>query len=341
MKDEGLLNGLTAVLLTMTAVLSVGCAGDDEQGVPMNVSSVTRSGAAIPIGTSITTFLTKSSGEKRQGSVTKVGSDSWISTLAVNPGDTYYIYGFSPSDVVSSASDAELTTDVGYGSGATLTLRNVGSVLDKDLCVITGIQDVTVDHKDDPPNIIEGQFRYLGKDIGMNYMNVLLSHLCSTISFTLKVNATYNAMRTIKLKKLQLKSKTAEKYDITVVLTANNSNTDPIESVTTSNAQGRQETATVYTNNIGLELTTTGNMEPIAGYFVFAPLIDLRVVSTYDIYDTKGNLIRENCTAENKIPTPLNITDYGQRKTVNLTVNPTYLYMLSEPDLDNPTIVVE
>ena len=33
--------------------------------------------------------------------------------------------------------------------------------------------------------------------------------------------------------------------------------------------------------------------------------------------------------------------DETAQAQVNLTVNPTYLYVLSEPDLDNPTITVE
>jgi len=35
------------------------------------------------------------------------------------------------------------------------------------------------------------------------------------------------------------------------------------------------------------------------------------------------------------------VSKRGWKYAVNLTINPTYLYMLSDPDLDNPTVVVE
>jgi hypothetical protein len=34
-------------------------------------------------------------------------------------------------------------------------------------------------------------------------------------------------------------------------------------------------------------------------------------------------------------------TQRGKRYTVNLTIQPTYLYVLSDPDLDSPTVTVE
>ena len=73
--------------------------------------------------------------------------------------------------------------------------------------------------------------------------------------------------------------------------------------------------------------------------------------TTYDVYDTnvttahpEGNLIRKDCVAENKINTNLiaELTQLraGELFTVNLLIKPTFLYMLSEPDLDNPTITI-
>jgi hypothetical protein len=73
--------------------------------------------------------------------------------------------------------------------------------------------------------------------------------------------------------------------------------------------------------------------------------------TTYDVFDKKGNLIREKCQAENNI---LLIKDgerdglfddesllRGHRYSINLIVEPTYLYVLSEPDVDNPTLIIE
>jgi hypothetical protein len=62
--------------------------------------------------------------------------------------------------------------------------------------------------------------------------------------------------------------------------------------------------------------------------------------TTYNVYDRKGNLIRKDCKAKNVLNLPTGGLTRGQKYTFNLTVNPTYLYVLSDPDLDNPTITV-
>ena len=71
----------------------------------------------------------------------------------------------------------------------------------------------------------------------------------------------------------------------------------------------------------------------------------LILTSTYDVYDRKGNLIRLNCKATNTMVlkdmlTDQTVTERGKRYTINMTIQPTYLYMLSEPDLDNPTVII-
>ena len=68
--------------------------------------------------------------------------------------------------------------------------------------------------------------------------------------------------------------------------------------------------------------------------------------TTYNVYDSKGNLIRKDCQAENKLTLSFEkhqgktSLDVGEKYTFNLTVNPTYLYVLSDPDLDNPSLKV-
>ena len=66
--------------------------------------------------------------------------------------------------------------------------------------------------------------------------------------------------------------------------------------------------------------------------------------TTYNVYDKEGNLIREGCVADNFID-PNTIPGFdeigaGDKFTVNLLVEPDYLYVLSDPDLDNPRITI-
>ena len=57
-----------------------------------------------------------------------------------------------------------------------------------------------------------------------------------------------------------------------------------------------------------------------------------------------NHLIREGCVADNLID-PSTIPGFdaigaGDAFTVNLLIEPDYLYVLSDPDLDNPTIKI-
>ena len=71
----------------------------------------------------------------------------------------------------------------------------------------------------------------------------------------------------------------------------------------------------------------------------------LILTSTYDVYDTQGNKTRENCQATNTmvlkdLHTELTYTQRGKRYTINMTIQPTYLYVLSDSDLNNPTVKI-
>ena len=105
-------------------------------------------------------------------------------------------------------------------------------------------------------------------------------------------------------------------------------------------------------NESEVQLPTVSNTDEsklvkVDGYF--APVADvansLILECKYDVYDKKvtqdrpyGNLVRQNCEATNKLPSL--VARLNQLTSLTLTVNPTYLYILSDPDMDNPTITI-
>ena len=171
----------------------------------------------------------------------------------------------------------------------------------------------------------------------------------------------YASLRTIKLRKLELTSYTytldnlsdatimKKKGDITVNLAANNTGTSPIESTiyfTPDNTSGNMDPILLFEDEDGEELPSVGYTTE-TGYVPYFNLSGSGKVlyvlrSTYDVYDKQNNLIRKGCVAENTIVPQerFNIKQFsrGHKYTLRLTVMPTYLYMLSEPDLNNPTI---
>ena len=89
------------------------------------------------------------------------------------------------------------------------------------------------------------------------------------------------------------------------------------------------------------------------GHFMPNSVSKLILTSVYDVYDTNitpehpnGNLIRKDSRATNTLS--ISQLFKGQTESVRgwkyelmLTINPTYLYMMSDPDLNNPTVTVE
>ena len=281
------------------------------------------------------------------------GSGKWNSAEEMQPSNNYYIYGIIPQEVVTgSRSISPFNGD--YQNGAVITLNGLSSVTPSDICFAVAAGNGDASEPADGYNI--GKFSYQASSPGeTNYIYLLFDHLYASLHFSFKVDATYNALRTIKLKKLQLQSTSMkEKVDATITLVANSEGTSPISSVSFSDgsysAMGTDDGILFDGADNPLELTTT------ASDFIgcFAPALsdypEFTLTSTYDVYDKPANdgdkhLIREDCIATNTITlsglaTPLIMTR-GKMLTINLTVNPTYLYMLSEPDLDNPTITIQ
>ena len=65
----------------------------------------------------------------------------------------------------------------------------------------------------------------------------------------------------------------------------------------------------------------------------------LTMTTTYDVYDIKGQNLGER-TSVNKIEFNVAEIKPGQEKKLTLTVKPTYLYILSDEDLDSPVITI-
>ena len=252
----------------------------------------------------------------------RYSSGYWHSQATVVGGDTYYIYGYMPKQEPITSTITELT-----GGDIQLVLSGVPAVIADDVCFVTGVKEKTGD-------LLQGSFAYVGQSDN-NFVRLLMDHLFASVKLHFTVDAEYATLRNIKLKSLTLQG-TKASATATVRLRHNTTATDPVQSVTYE-TEGTSSTATFFESATGEDLTGA----TISNYLCcFAPTVGnaLTLVSTYDVYDRKGNKIRENCTATNKLPNLGAVR--GQCVTLNLTVTPTYLYQLSDPDLDNPTVVV-
>ena len=279
----------------------------------------------------------------------------------------YYAYGFVPRDAADDASITKLRPDdptCTWAKGAVLTIHGLKSIA-TDPCVIIGAKEgPDKDHCDD---LKAGDFQFsldTGKTgeeghkvINPNYLYFLFDHLYSAFSISMKVNGTYHKIRHIKLKKIYLRTETTtgtspSKTNVTITLQSNGIGNNPI--VGDVKYEPNDDTPTdrlIYNNSVGYSLTDEYSI--FLGHFMPNSVSKLILTSVYDVYDTNitpehpdGNLIRKDCSATNtmllsELFSGQSVSHRGWKYKVRLTIKPTYLYVLSEPDLDNPTVTVE
>ncbi len=339
---------LQCSLLLSGLLLFVACSqdssSDDEQAEAGNLrlSSVTRSSIdrfSPAEGNSIYLFVTTPEDVFSQGTFT-YGTSSWTNTgIKVGEHIQYYMYGYMPKNdtYISSIAKPEGSD---YSTGADLTLSNLPVFTSKDICVTVGVRRVT--ENSDYTVAAEGNFGYLSGLSADNWVNLLMGHLYCDLILKFKVDADYNDLRLIKLKSVKLQCTYGDKIQAKVLLRS---------------GSGLGEASIVYskygagtsTDHYFLETTDTPvDLDASAtdlGSIYCPPIIfdyagtNMNLVCTYDVYDRQGHLMRGDITVVNNFR--LSHIQHGEKTTVTVTVAPTYLYMLGDYDLDNPTIIVE
>lgn len=268
---------------------------------------------------------------------------SWTNAgVTVKEHEQYYMYGFMPElegyGSSISATSANLNGD--YSKGADLTLSNLPIFTSKDICAVAGVQRIS--SASDDKNIIEGNYGYLSGLKDDNYLNLLMDHLYSKLILKINVEDEYSLLRTIKLKSVKLTCNYSTTVNITVKLRAGYGLQGNATVYSDPVINSSQE-YTLWTNTAGTSIPSNENSPLDLGSISCPPVVldaagtYMKITCTYDVYDKKGNLMRE-CTVENKLKAT-NV-NHGMEYTVTLTVAPTYLYVLSDDDLNNPTIIV-
>ena len=295
----------------------------------------------------------------------------WSSSVWMNKDVAYYVYGFMPASAASSATLTDYNDS--YANKAKLTLNGLDAVTPADVCVIVGVKGANKDSHYPIANsgIEVGKFEYQAQpkyeedvDETGNYIYLLLDHLYACINLEYLVGTEYSKVRTIKLRKVEIQVAGAEKQNLTVYIdgdkyqndldeaSANETNPQDIQPFTVyyNGVQGSPSNSAIIFDKLsadeGTEIPVKGNagnnVLSVPGYFTPSIGNTFTIVSTYDIFDKKGNEIRSMQTTSNtvKLSDDTHTHLRGKVHTLKLVVEPTYLYQLSEEDLDNPTVVV-
>ncbi len=294
-----------------------------------------------------TFFISKDDGAIEQGTFSKSG-DTWRSTVEMET-KQFFLHGFIPDRVALEGVTDIAPLEGNYQNGITYKLKKLSSVSPADVCVVVAAGRGDDENTGPDEGFALGKFDFQAKS-DQNCIYLLFDHIYASLCFSFKVDEDYNKLRTIRIKKLRLLSTEMKKYvDATVTLTANTTGANPVTSVTfsgasyTETAAGLLFNATDPTNMVELDDTTASEF---LGCFVPGNYNRFTLETTYDVYDKKDNRVRKDCVAENYFYLNSYLTtgtswNRGTMLKLSLTVIPTYLYMLSEPDLDNPTVTLK
>ena len=288
-------------------------------------------------------------------SATKKDWQANITIIDTDP--KYYIYGFMPIDAQNTSDNVNiglLPSATNYNAGAQLSINGLKVLTDKDPCVIVGVakpnelDNNTLQWGKFQWGTFEFQFKPNGEKV-TDYMGILLDHIYSQYHFKLKIDADYAKLRTIRitgitLEALDIYGYTVSSVDATVTLNKT-TGSNPLSTPTFKYNRGTRKYP-LYTkpdNSDGQKLTTS-----YADFgFCLAPCSQrwFCLTTSYDVLDTKETVIRQDEVVNNfdvraLIGNDITNTDPGLMHTIQITVNPTYLHMLSDPDLDNPKLTI-
>ena len=320
------------ILMMTVIVLVAACSQDVEEeqtqepDAPLRLAGVTRAITGNEEYGDIRIFLTHGT-TATEGLFKYEGGASWTTQLKLKSGErTYQLYGYMPDN----AEFAHSITDFD-DNGAVLHIQQLPPLATQDFCVVTGVRQAENEH--DETAAVRGAFSFNYNSQYENYINLFLDHLYSRIIFSMKVGDDYDAVRTIKIKSMKLQVADISNYDVDVTLT----NGVGISSVVHNKVAG---TGTRELTIRDTEITLTTSSQTIcSGYIIPATttLFDkLSLVIEYDIYDKRGNKVAER-TATNALATPLEELQRGEERTLQINIDPSYLYDLS---LNDPPIVV-
>ena len=287
-----------------------------------------------------------------------------------DPGD-YYVYGYIPKEAANSAT---IEGNSSYSEGAELTINGIKTITHSDVCVIVGAKDGTDENTATSSvapyaSLATGDFKVHANKMVMssepevhNYIYLLFDHLYAALAFRFTIDETYDALRTIRVRKLELigyddASETSIKarYNVKVKLKGNTTGSSPIEEVTFTPdpTSGDLAMEPIYESPDAYGVALAHNTHTdFMGCFVPGQNTNFKLRTTYDVYDKNvtpahpnGNLIRYGCVADNAFDLqsifPTTGSLRGKMFQLTIKVAPTYLYVLSEPDVDNPTITIE
>lgn len=244
--------------------------------------------------------------------MTKQG-EALAANLRLEQGD-YYIYGYLPQ-----TDGANLTFNT---NTATMTIPNIAGLSTTDALVIRKGDKLTI----------------LATDKSKN-ATLLMDHMMAKVTPRFYIDSVYAKIRSIRIKKVEFAIDDATTYTANVAFDNTKS---PISWNTTWIPGATSDVEVVAYENAEptVILPTTKDAALACGECYVCPaqpIAGLNMTVTYDVYDTKGQLVRPDAEATNKMKikvrgNTLTKLEAGKNYILNIRIVPTYLYVLSDND---------
>lgn len=253
--------------------------------------------------------------------MTKQG-EALTANLRLEQGD-YYIYGYLPK-----TEGAALTFNT-TANTASMTIPNIAGLGNTDALVIRKGEILTIAANETTKNA-----------------TLLMDHLMAKITPRFYIDSEYAKMRSIRIKKVEFAIDDATTY--TANVTFNNTALPTISwsSSWTPGATTSKMEVVAYQNDKPTTNLTSTKGEQTYGECYLCPaqsVANLKMTVIYDVYDTKGQLVRPDAEATNKMQikvsgNTLANLEAGKNYQLNIRIVPTYLYVLS--DNDEPVLII-
>ena len=319
-------------------------------------------------------FFTKENGTVKKNKFHYGADNQWRMLEEIDASNEYYLYGYMPYD----AGNVTIAPPDGktYADGVKMTFTGLNAAMTKDLCIVTAAKHATRTWNEEgqkytyqlgngldwvPPGDFKCEIK-AGKNA--NTLFFLFDHLYAALRLRFRIDETYNQLRDIVIKRLELESYKDEacehlmpKLKTTITLLANTTGASPIVGDVVFEddpSSGKMEKILIYdkpdanwendneNKNDRLPSLDNNNKPVYKDDLGYVPKSGgenfYKLTTSYDIYDKKGNLIRKNQTAVNVLnPKVLFAQPQLQRGymyTLRITIAPTFLYMMSDDDLE-------
>ena len=272
------------------------------------------------------------------------GAGTWTSNVYLAK-QQYNVYGYMPHNGEANSIQPDLGSET---DPSTFAMKWTGQPTFATMPVLASVG--AAKHSGSSSSVADGSFEVdvdlVGKEEKINFR---MNHLLAKLNLRFYLHEPYADKRQIKVTQVTLSGGlgVADRYDITCSYDANGALT-----TTYAPMQGAPATGNTYPykDPAGLLLTTT---KQLFGTYYFVPdavnrssnLMTLTV--TYNVYDQKGKPTREHQTATNarialhKVNNVAQATQVAHAYTVSVQVVPSYLYVLSDGDMQNPYIVLK